>query len=108
LKRLWLDGNKLMLLPTEISELRHLTFINVRKNQISKLPGGLFQIKSLLRGLFDGNPLVSPPLSIIKQGIGATRRHLAAQERGKMPGGALRLSSSDRKAKERGAGRKRR
>ncbi len=71
-----LSGNQLRALPLEISNLTNLAAINLEKNP------GIFWENALY---LNGNPLTSPPLEILTQGIHVTLAYLREQLQSQQP-----------------------
>jgi CCR4-NOT transcription complex subunit 6 len=71
-----LSYNNFTRLPPEIGQLINLEALSVCKNRLSELPlelGRLFQLRRLR---VDGNPIVSPPTSVLAQGCKHTVHYL--------------------------------
>ena len=58
-----------------ISQLQNLTFLDLSANLLGTLPESIIELKSLTTLGLSDNPLISPPIEIATQGIGAIREY---------------------------------
>ncbi|MGB9927179.1 MAG: COR domain-containing protein [Methanosarcina sp.] len=71
-----LSGNQLKSLPNGISKLKHLRILDLRGNKLASLPREILELEIAINlgavvptGIFIGdNPIVDPPLEIVKAG----------------------------------------
>ena len=52
----------------------------LRDELLGELPPEIGQLTNLTRLDLDGNPLTSPPLEIVRRGVGAVQRYLVVLE----------------------------
>ncbi len=78
-----LNNNQLVSLPLEIGQLENLCQLDLSNNKLEYLPSELGQLTKLAdNGCYlklDGNPLISPPPEVIKQGTPAVLDYLRNQ-----------------------------
>ncbi len=75
----WLDlrNNQLISIPNfGLGKHRSLQYLLLSRNRLQTLPFELGKVKTLSALNLDGNPLIHPPISIIKQGIKAIQHYL--------------------------------
>ena len=56
------------------------TMLYLRDELLGELPPEIGQLTNLTRLDLDGNPLTSPPLEIVRRGVGAVQRYLVVLE----------------------------
>jgi len=64
LKCLYLNNNKIQMLPSDISALEKLTDLSLARNQLKSLPSGLSQLKNLARLSLQDNQLTNITVSL--------------------------------------------
>ncbi|KAL5712941.1 Plant intracellular Ras-group-related LRR protein 6 [Ranunculus cassubicifolius] len=67
----------LMTLPYSIGLLISLVELDISYNKISMLPDSMGCLKKLQKLSVQGNPLVSPPIEVVEQGVGAVKEYLS-------------------------------
>ena len=92
LKELYLFENQLTTLPKEIAGLKNLKGLYLSNNQLRSLPKEITEIKLKIKldedyshGIFlKYNPLIDPPIEIVKQGKDAVVEYFEAIEKGEI------------------------
>uniref|UniRef100_A0A803MD87 Uncharacterized protein n=1 Tax=Chenopodium quinoa TaxID=63459 RepID=A0A803MD87_CHEQI len=69
-------------LPYSIGLLMSLVELDVSYNKISELPTSLGCLRKLQKLHVEGNPLVSPPLEVMEQGLHAVRQYMTEKING--------------------------
>lgn len=69
-------------LPYSIGLLMSLVELDVSYNKISELPTSLGCLRKLQKLRVEGNPLVSPPLEVMEQGLQAVRQYMSEKING--------------------------
>lgn len=82
-------------LPYSIGLLLSLTELDISYNNISTLPDSMGCLGKLKKFTVEGNPLVSPTMEVVNQGLGAVRMYLSE----KMNNGHRSPESSKKKKK---------
>ena len=75
LRTLDLSNNQLSMLPEWITQLQNLRTLDLSNNQFSTLPETITRLQNLSDLVVNNNPLISPPIEIATQGVGAVREY---------------------------------
>ncbi len=77
LQYLHLNHNQLTHLPNEIAELKNLYELNLSNNRLTHLPREMAKLGNLIKlELYDNKNLISPPQSVVKEGLMAVLNYL--------------------------------
>ena len=75
LEVLYLNRNQFSIFPESITQLQKLTDLDLSYNQLTKVSESLTPLYKIKNLLLENNPLISPPIEIAIQGIGAVRNY---------------------------------
>ncbi|KAK6941319.1 Leucine-rich repeat [Dillenia turbinata] len=69
-------------LPYSIGLLLSLTDLDVSYNKITSLPDSIGCLKKLQKLSVEGNPLISPPMDVVEQGLHAVKEYMSRRMNG--------------------------
>ncbi|MEA5486697.1 COR domain-containing protein [Pseudanabaena sp. CCNP1317] len=75
LQSLYLSSNSLREIPDSITRLTNLQSLDLRSNSLSVIPDSITRLPKLTHLALDENPIIKPPLEVVKEGLEAIRQY---------------------------------